>query len=124
LDHDTPDIFDRTLQAIYDWGLDESSFSIITPYPGTRLFDRLKKEGRITNYDWSNYTEGKVNIKPKMMTAKELLEGIMHIAGDFYSIKSSLNRSFNLHTNPLKSPIIFAGNMTLQSFYKKEKLSI
>jgi len=124
LDYDTPDIFDRTLQAIYDWDLDESSFSIITPYPGTRLFDRLKKEGRITNYDWSNYAEGKVNIKPKMMTAEELLEGITHIADDFYSVKSSLKRSFNFHTNPLKSPIIFAGNIALRSFYKKEKLSI
>ena len=124
LDYDTPDIFDRTLQAIYDWNLDESSFSIITPYPGTKLFDRLKKEGRITNYDWSNYAEGKVNIKPKMMTAEELLEGITHIADDFYSVKSSLKRSFNFHTNPLKSPIIFAGNIALRSFYKKEKLSI
>jgi radical SAM superfamily enzyme YgiQ (UPF0313 family) len=124
LDHDTPDIFDRTLQAMYDWGLDESSFSIITPYPGTRLFDRLKKEKRITNYDWSNYAEGKVNIKPKMMTAEELLEGITRIANDFYSVKSSLKRSFNFHTNPFKSPIIFAGNMSLRSFYKREKLDI
>ena len=67
MDHDTIDIFDNTLQAIYDWGLDEASFSIVTPYPGTRLFDRLKKEGRITNYDWSNYAEGRVNIKPKLI---------------------------------------------------------
>ena len=40
-----PDIFDKTLQAMYSWELDEASFSIVTPYPGTRLFQRLKKKG-------------------------------------------------------------------------------
>lgn len=124
-DNDTPDIFDRTLQAMYEWGLDEASFSIVTPYPGTRLFDRLEKEGRITSYDWSRYAEGAINFKPKKMSEEELFQGIQRITGDFYSIKSSFIRSFNAHNlNPVKSLIIFGGNMVVRSFYKKEKFNI
>jgi len=124
-DNDTVDIFERTLKAIYEWELDEVSFSIVTPYPGTRLFNRLESEGRITSYDWSRYTEGNINFKPKNMSEKELFDGIRKTAGDFYSIKKSFTRSFNKHNlNPFKSIIKFTTNMTIRSFYKNEKLSI
>jgi radical SAM superfamily enzyme YgiQ (UPF0313 family) len=124
LDHDTPDIFDKTLQAMYDWNLDEASFSIITPYPGTRLFDRVEKEGRITCYDWSQYEEGKVNLKPKNMSEEELLEGIHRIALDFYSVKNSFRRSFyTTKFNPVSSLANFAINMGIRSFYKNEKFN-
>jgi len=124
-DNDTTDIFDRTLKAMYKWGLDEASFSIVTPYPGTRLFERLEKEGRITSYDWSRYEEGNVNFKPVKMTQEELLQGIRRIAGDFYSIKSSLIRSFNANSlNPIESFITFGRNIGFRLFYKREKLNI
>jgi radical SAM superfamily enzyme YgiQ (UPF0313 family) len=125
LDHDTPDIFDRTLQAMYDWGLDEASFSIVTPYPGTRLFNRLEKEGRITSYDWSNYTEGNLNLKLNKMSENELMDGIKKISFDFYSIKSILKRSFNTNGfKPINSTMKFISNMSIRSFYKREKFNV
>ena len=124
-DNDTPDIFQKTLQAIYEWELDEASFSIVTPYPGTRLFKRLEEAGRITSYDWSRYTEGNVNFKPNKMTEQELLEGIRDIAADFFSIKSSFRRSYNKNNlNPLKSTLKFTANISARYFYKNEKLGI
>lgn len=124
LDHDTTDTFDKTLRAIYDWGLDEASFSIITPYPGTRLFDRLEKEGRITNYNWSNYAEGRVNIKPKLMSEEELLEGTKRIALDFFSFKSSFKRSFcNNDLGLINSVIKFVSTISNRSFYRNEKFT-
>jgi len=124
-DFDTPDIFEKTLHAIYDWGVDEASFSIITPYPGTKLFERLEKEGRITNYDWSRYEEGKVNYKPKKLTEDELLEGIRYIARDFFSIKQSFKRSFNRYNiNPINGIISFVENMSARYFYQHEKLDL
>lgn len=124
LDHDTTDTFDKTLRAIYDWGLDEASFSIITPYPGTRLFDRLEKEGRITNYNWSNYAEGRVNIKPKLMSEEELLEGTKRIALDFFSFKSSFKRSFcNNDLRLINSFIKFVSTISNRSFYRNEKFT-
>ena len=47
-DQDTPDIFDATLEKMYEWELDAVEVNILTPYPGTPLFDRLEREERIT----------------------------------------------------------------------------
>ncbi len=125
LDHDTPKTFKKTLKAIYKWKLDSASFSILTPYPGTRLFERMDKENRITNYDWSRYEEGKVNYKPMKMTEEELIEGIRYIAREFFSIKNSLKRSFGRNSmNPIEGIKLFIGNIALRNFYKNEKLDI
>ncbi|MCJ7571834.1 MAG: B12-binding domain-containing radical SAM protein [Candidatus Thermoplasmatota archaeon] len=123
-DNDTLDIFDKTLQAMYSWELDEASFSIVTPYPGTRLFQRLEKESRITNYDWSRYAEGNLNLKPKGLTEDELIEGIKRISGDFYSIKNIAKRSINVKgSNPINFLIQFASGMSTRHFYKTEKFA-
>ncbi len=124
LDHDTLDIFDHTLQAIFDWGLDEASFSIITPYPGTRLFERLEKEGRIISNDWSRYEEGKINIKPKLMTEKELLDGTRRISLEFFSMKNCIKRSFSNNLNPVNITMRLLTNISVRSFYRNEKFSI
>lgn len=122
LDNDTPDIFDKTLQAMNDFGLDEASFSILTPYPGTPLFNRMGKEGRITNYNWTDFDEGKVNYKPLKMTEKELLAGIRRVSLEFYSIKNCLKRSVHGgRMNPIKIISRFLANMSIRSFYKNEK---
>jgi len=124
LDFDTPDIFDATLDAIYKWGLDEASFSILTPYPGTPLFKRFNKEGRIANNNWSLYEEGKVNFIPRNMTEEELLGGIQRIAMEFYSVKNNIKRAFKLRPfNPVKSLSAFLTNMSIRSFYKREKFN-
>lgn len=124
-DNDTPDIFRETLKAMYEWDLDEASFSIVTPYPGTRLFERLEKEGRITSYDWSRYAEDNVNFKPIKMTPEELMEGIRGISAEFYSIKNSFKRSFGLrNTNPIDTIMTLGSNLALRTFYKREKLHI
>ena len=125
LDHDTLDIFDRTLQAIFDWELDEASFSIITPYPGTRLFERLESEGRITSKDWSRYQEGKINLKPKLMTEKELWDGTRRIALEFFSIKNCIKRSFiSNDLNPVNIMIRLLSNMAGRSFNRNEKFNM
>jgi len=122
LDFDTIDSFDATLQAIYDWGLDEASFSILTPFPGTRLYKRFEKEGRITKYDWSQYEEGKVNFKPKRMTEDELLEGITRISHEYYSLPNCIKRSLRIHpVNPITAFTRFVVNMSVRSFYLREK---
>ena len=124
LDFDTVDTFDNTLKAIYDWRLDEASFSILTPYPGTRLFDRYEKDKRITNYDWSQYEEGKVNFKPKNMTEKELLEGIKRISLEFFSVKNCIKRSFrNIGFNPAKVISKLVSNFAVRAFYINEKFN-
>jgi radical SAM superfamily enzyme YgiQ (UPF0313 family) len=124
-DFDTPEIFEKTLEKIYEWGLDEVSFSIITPYPGTRLYERFEREGRITSKDWSKYAEGKVNYTPKGLTDKQIIEGIRKMAMDYYSIPNIIKRSFtNTNHNPYRVFVKFVRNTAVRKFYMTEKLTI
>lgn len=84
-DEDTLDIFDQTLETVYELELDSASFNILTPYPGTRLYYRLENEGRILTKDWSKYDLGHVVFKPNKMSAKELFEGTKKIVKSVYN---------------------------------------
>jgi len=98
-DEDTSEIFDDTLNAIDEWGIDVAEFHIVTPYPGTDLYDRLKKEGRILHEDWSKYNTANVVFQPKNMTTEELFEGTKSVAKRFYTIPKILKRSYKTLEN-------------------------
>lgn len=96
-DSDYPEVFDSTLEALRKWDIDTSSFSIVTPYPGTQLYMKLHSEGRITSYDWSKYSEGYVNFNPLHMSQKELLDGVRRIGAEFYSTSYAFTRCLRSH---------------------------
>jgi radical SAM superfamily enzyme YgiQ (UPF0313 family) len=48
LDNDTPGVADRTLAAIESWPAGLPVFGQLTPFPSTPLYERLKKDGRLT----------------------------------------------------------------------------
>lgn len=122
-DFDTVDTFDKTLQAIYDWELDEVSFSIITPYPGTRLFKRYEEEGRILSYDWGRYTEGNVNYKLKNITEQQLRDGIRRMALDYHSYPRIVQRTFsNTNYSPYRIFIKLTRNIIGRWFILHEKI--
>jgi radical SAM superfamily enzyme YgiQ (UPF0313 family) len=92
-DTDTPDVFEKTMNAINDWEIDLADFGILTPYPGTPLFNRLEEEDRIITRDWSKYTMHHVVFKPKNMSEQKLLEGVRSISKEFYSNFNTINRT-------------------------------
>ncbi len=93
-DTDTKDVFRTTSHMIYDLHIDIAEFTILTPYPGTPLFDRLDKEERILTKDWSKYTEkDNVVFKPRHMTPTELLEGTRQVKQEVNSVSGILKRS-------------------------------
>lgn len=79
MDGDYPDIFDKTIDAICDWELDLVGFSILTPFPGTPLFESLEREKRILTSDWSKYDARHVVFQPKHMSPQELLDGYTRV---------------------------------------------
>jgi radical SAM superfamily enzyme YgiQ (UPF0313 family) len=121
-DQDTPDIFDTTLEKMNEWEFDAAEINILTPYPGTPLFDRLKKEGRILTQDWKRYNQVDVVFKPKNMTEKELFDGARKVAKEFYSQPRVLFRSFRIfYISKRIEAILPAGtNYSLRRFYKKD----
>jgi radical SAM superfamily enzyme YgiQ (UPF0313 family) len=74
-DHDRPDVFEHTVRWIEQQRLECATFHILTPYPGTPLFEQMKAEGRLLHQDWSQYDTAHVVFRPKQMTAAELADG-------------------------------------------------
>ncbi|MCL1791957.1 MAG: B12-binding domain-containing radical SAM protein [Peptococcaceae bacterium] len=99
-DCDTKDVFDETLAFLLENGIAQGTFNILTPYPGTPLFDRLKAEGRILTEDWAKYnSRTDVVFRPRNMSPEELLEGFTYVNREFYRLRNIMGRLFRSRTN-------------------------
>jgi radical SAM superfamily enzyme YgiQ (UPF0313 family) len=92
-DEDTPAIFKETLDFLEEAGVQNATFNILTPYPGTPLFARLDSEERILTRNWSKYNgRSDVVFQPNLMSAEELLAGFRYANARFYSLRSVAKR--------------------------------
>jgi len=92
-DHDTPEIFGSTLDLLERAGVQNATFNILTPFPGTPLFRKLEAEGRILTRDWRKYnSRDDVVYQPKLMSVAELLAGFRYANERFYSLASTAKR--------------------------------
>ena len=94
-DTDDPDVFDRTVQFGIDMQLTMALFAILTPYPGTALYRRLKAEGRLTDEKWwlrRDHDAGSPYYIPTRMTREQLREGWVRAWTKFYSPRSIWDR--------------------------------
>lgn len=92
LDGDGPDVFEKVLRFCESARIQAGIFPILTPYPGTKVRERLLAEDRILSSDWRNYDMEHVNFRPKGMTAEELQAGYDWLMGHFYSFGSMWKR--------------------------------
>lgn len=94
LDDDGPDVFKRTV----DWGVSKaittSTYHILTPYPGSRLFDSMQQSGRLLTTDWDLYDTRHVVYQSKGLTAKELEDGYWWAYKEFYRWSNIFKASF------------------------------
>jgi radical SAM superfamily enzyme YgiQ (UPF0313 family) len=92
-DSDNPGIFNETTDFLEQNGVQNATFNILTPFPGTRLFQRLEAEGRILSRDWCKYnSRSDVVFQPKNMSVEQLLAGFQAVTRRFYSPASILKR--------------------------------
>jgi radical SAM superfamily enzyme YgiQ (UPF0313 family) len=91
-DYDTKTVFKDTVQWLIKNKIETMTAHILTPYPGTKLYEKLESEGRITCRDFSKYNTSNVVFKPAGMTAVELKRGYLWIYREFYSFKNILKR--------------------------------
>jgi radical SAM superfamily enzyme YgiQ (UPF0313 family) len=93
LDGDTPDIFTDIRDFIETSKLLEAQVTVLTPYPGTPLYKRLKQEGRLIEEQyWDRCTMFDLNFKPKNMTSEDLEKGLLWIFEEIYNEKEYLKR--------------------------------
>lgn len=106
-DNDTKEIFDDTVRFLTRNKVSTVSFNVLTPYPGTKTYNDLKRDNRLTTTDWRYYDHNTVVFKPQNMTPYELQMGKINARKKFYTISSILKRfSGNLY-NPI---LYFATN--------------
>jgi len=92
-DPDTPAIFRETIDFLEDAGVQNATFNILTPFPGTPLFRKMEAEGRILTRDWRKYNSREdVVYRPGQMSAEELLAGFRYANERFYSLASTARR--------------------------------
>jgi len=82
-DTDGPDVFEKTLAVLDDIGADAMQASILTPLPGTRLFDEMRD--RIVDLDWEHYDYKWAVFEPARMSRQDLMAGLEWINKRFYT---------------------------------------
>lgn len=86
LDSDEPGIFEKTRDFIEESQLLEAQITFLTPFPGTRLYQRLKREGRLLkDVFWDRCTLFDINFVPKNMTVEQLENGLAWLGSQIYS---------------------------------------
>ncbi|HET8548039.1 MAG TPA: radical SAM protein [Bryobacteraceae bacterium] len=86
LDGSGPECFDDVLRFVRDSGLYEVQITIQTAFPGTPLYARLKREGRLLRDNaWELCTLFDVNFRPARMSVAELESGFRMLAATLYS---------------------------------------
>jgi radical SAM superfamily enzyme YgiQ (UPF0313 family) len=91
-DTDDESVFERTLEFVLRAKLEVAYFSLLTPYPGTRLYHRMQQEGRLLTRDWSIYDANHVVFQPSNFTPDSLLEKYHSALQEVYSVSAITRR--------------------------------
>ncbi|MBW2040197.1 MAG: B12-binding domain-containing radical SAM protein [Deltaproteobacteria bacterium] len=110
-DYDDTSVFEKFLSFAHRTRIDGAFLPVLTPFPGTKIYQRLKKEGKILTEDWSRYDMATVVFRPKMMTVDELQEGFWWVNKEFYSLRSMVRRIFQPFA--MRRSLIIFGPMNL-----------
>lgn len=85
LDGHGPRIFDDVFDFVWETGLYEVQITILTPFPGTPLYERLEREGRLLEPgNWRKCTLFDINYRPANMTVGELHAGFLDLVQRLY----------------------------------------
>jgi radical SAM superfamily enzyme YgiQ (UPF0313 family) len=111
-DHDDSTVFDKVVDFCLRTKLDAANFYVLTPIPGTALYEQMEKEGRILTKKWHLYDGNHVVFKPKEMTPEELLSGYVSAYNRMYSAGTIFKR---LNVRSLFSPQVLGFNLMRMS---------
>ena len=84
MDHDDPDVFERTVEWAISQGIETATFHILTPYPGTPLYRRMQAQGRLLHSKWDLYDTRHAVFQPARMSPEQLEAGYWRAYGEFY----------------------------------------
>lgn len=91
-DNDDESVFERAVDFLIKNQVELAYFNVLTPLPGTPLYDRYNQGGRIFDRDWAKYDGKHVVFRPSRMTPDQLQEGFYWANHQFYSLPSVWKR--------------------------------
>ncbi|MFN3648452.1 MAG: radical SAM protein [Armatimonadota bacterium] len=93
LDGDGPEVFDRTRDWVLASDLAEVQITLLTPFPGTALYERYRREGRLLKeVFWDECTLFDVTYRPARMSPQELEQGFHGLMRELYSEENAAIR--------------------------------
>ncbi|MDQ1334966.1 MAG: hypothetical protein QG552_1916, partial [Thermodesulfobacteriota bacterium] len=96
LDNHTEDSIKGLIDFLLEIDLDMAEFTVLTPFPHTRVFEDLSRQNRILSTDWDGYTADRVVFQPKHMTPEKLQELFYYGWDAFYRDESQEFKMFKL----------------------------
>jgi len=84
MDADDETVFKRTVDWAITQGIETATFHILTPYPGTALYERMQNGGRILHTNWDLYDTRHTVFLPKLLSPSQLEAGYRGAYKDFY----------------------------------------
>jgi radical SAM superfamily enzyme YgiQ (UPF0313 family) len=124
-DEDDPTVFEKTASFAIQTKLFSAVFMILTPYPETALYERLKSEGRLIQDQWwllEKPEDSAPHFVPKRMSGDTLREGWKRAWKEFYSFLS-ISKRFHWNYPPtLLNRFAYLPFQLMQHRFTKKKI--
>ena len=108
-DNDDVSAFAPVLEFVFENKLESANFCVLTPLPGTTIYDKLDREGRLLHRDWSKYDRLNVVYEPLNLSPQELQQGVIDCYLETYSYSGILRR---LPWLSIRAPMALAFNLS------------
>lgn len=84
---DDNSIADRTLELYHKANIRTSEFFLFTPYPGSKQWERLDRQGRIFDKNWSHYNGAHIVAEHPVLSRDELYSQFVKVWNEFFKIQ-------------------------------------
>jgi len=118
-EHDTHDSFDEAVDFATEEGMYIAAFNHLTPFPGTPLYKRLEREGRLRYEAWwcdPRYRYNTLPFVPKELTPEEVTAGCVSARRRFYGWPNILRRS----TSHVRDAYVFRNFFLVNAMHRNE----
>lgn len=124
LDGDDVSVFERNLRFLQRAGIDALQLAILTPQPGTPLYDEFHAAGRIIDHNWAHHDYRHVIIQPARMTPQQLQNGADWLYCQFYRLDRIILRTLRvaLTLGFLQAYLMWRLNLTYRYDNRREGL--
>lgn len=118
-DDETNEVFRKTIDFLMENKVGYAAFFLLTPLPGTTLYEEMKNDGRLLHRNWSLYDASNIVFQTKGLSINELYKNYWKTYQTFYSLKNITKRifyNFQISSSPFNSLI---EDLFFQFFFRK-----